>query len=101
MMDRGAPLHLVAELSKGRKYRATRTYEARSHKELSFHKDATITVTSQPPGGHKHPITGERKEGVWKGYSHSPSHVKIVYGFDRMDDSGAFNTGGFLGEIPR
>ena len=104
----------VEAKTKGRKYRATRTYEARDPNELSFRKNAIITVTSQPPGGHKHPITKERKEGVWKGYSLSAAHVKIVYGFDKVDDErerslppgsvqhlpGAFNTGGFLEEIP-
>ena len=53
-------------------------------------------VTEQPPGGHKHPITGKRKEGVWKGYLKlkGPASVKIVYGFDKEDEE-------FLADDPR
>ena len=86
--------------TKGRKYKATRAFESRDPRELSFIQDDIITVTSQPPGGHKHPITKERKEGVWKGYLHSAGHVKVVYGFHSADETGAFTKGGYLEEIP-
>lgn len=88
---------------KGVEYVATKHYDARDPRELSFAKGAVIVVTDQPPGGHKHPITGRRQEGVWKGYLklRGPASVKIVYGFDTEDEEGRYSLGGFLQEVAR
>ena len=88
---------------KGMEYISKKHYQARDPRELSFAKGEKIIVTEQPPGGHKHPITGKRKEGVWKGYvyKHGPATVKIVYGFDQPDEEGRFSKGGFLQEVER
>lgn len=88
---------------KGVEYVPIRARDAQDPRELSFEKSDTIIVTEQPPGGHKHPRQGIRKEGVWKGYVKrlGPASVKIVYGFDTPDEEGRYTKGGDLKEKPR
>ena len=87
----------------GVEYITTKHYDARDPRELSFAKGAIIVVTEKPPGGFAHPITGNRTEGVWKGYLKykGPASVKIVYGFDEADEEGRYSLGGFLKEVDR